>query len=143
MIHQLLPDTDPLLHQRLAGVSEGLDRESFSRMMLLNMIHHKGMGLSANQIGLSERAFAAVLGQRLVVCYNPSITVYGASQTPLDEGCLSYPGMTLSITRPSEVTVRYENEAGEVITDFLSGIDAKVFQHELDHLNGVTFVNRT
>ena len=141
MLRVLVDSEDPILHNKVEGVSPDLDRFGFTSLMVKNMEGHLGIGLSANQIGISERAFAILLDGQPVVCYNPSITKKSKKKTGLVESCLSYPGMEVDVIRPYAVGVSYENEKGEIVKETLTGIEAKCFQHELDHLNGVTMLD--
>ena len=60
----------------------------------------------------------------------------------MDEGCLSFPGLWLKVKRPSWIEVEYENENGEVIKDTFTDLTARVFQHEMDHMEGVDFTKK-
>ena len=74
MILQLTPNTHPILHEKVKKCSYDLDREGLSKILLENMIHHKGVGLSANQIGINERVFIMVRDleyNEILTCYNP------------------------------------------------------------------------
>jgi len=143
-IYPLVPLEDPILHRKIEGVSK-VNRKEFAEMMIMNMIHHKGIGLSANQIGFDERVFAMrdLETKENFVCFNPSIITSSINVTTLDEGCLSFPkDVTIAITRPEKVTVSYETEFGLLLTRSFDGLLSKVFQHELDHLNGITMLDR-
>ena len=76
MIRDLIKSEDPLLHKRIDSCSHNLDRQFLSRTLIDSMIHHNGIGLSANQIGISERAFVMVRDieyNEIIVCFNPRI----------------------------------------------------------------------
>lgn len=109
------------------------------------MINFKGIGLSANQVGLPYRVFAA--GdyndpENIAVLFNPRI-VFASDQTiPIEEGCLSYPGLFLIIERPAIVRVRAADCAGITNTNIYDGIPARVIQHEMDHMDGTNFTTR-
>ena len=103
MIRDLIKSEDPLLHKRIDSCSYNLDRKFLSRTLIESMIHHNGVGLSANQIGISERAFAMVRDieyNEIIVCFNPRIIKSYTEEVEMEEGCLSYPGIFLKITRP-------------------------------------------
>ena len=110
------------------------------------MIANHGIGLAANQIGLTKRVF--VMGSEHIpgfpkpfAVFNPVI-LNASEETALDkEGCLSYPDLWLSIKRPAVIEVRYQTSDGVVVEAALSGLIARCFQHELDHLNGICFVD--
>lgn len=127
--------------------SEDGDAEQLESAMIDFMIKNRGIGLAANQIGLTKRVF--VMGSYNIqgfpqpfALFNPVI-LESSQETILDqEGCLSYPGLYLSVKRPSWIRVAYQNSKGDAIEARLSGYLAKCFQHELDHLNGVCFVDK-
>lgn len=109
-----------------------------------------GIGLAAPQINHPLRIFLADLSKYewsnesvdITVCINPEVTRY-SDQVEVDwEGCLSAPGIWGKVPRPSVISVVYYTEQGERVTAELAGIAARVFQHELDHLNGVLFIDR-
>jgi peptide deformylase len=123
------------------GDSEQLEKDMCEFMALAG-----GIGLAANQIGLTKRVF--VMGSETTAGYpkpfalfNPRI-IEASKEMILDqEGCLSYPGLYLSIKRPSWIIGEYQNSKGDTIEAKFDGYIAKCFQHELDHLNGVCFVD--
>jgi peptide deformylase len=123
------------------------DAAELESQMIKFMIENQGIGLAANQIGLTKRVF--VMGSYNIkgfpqpfALFNPVI-LEASEETVLDqEGCLSYPGLYLTVKRPAWVRVAYQNSKGDVIEAKLTGYLSKCFQHELDHLNGVCFVDK-
>lgn len=111
------------------------------------MIEAKGIGLAANQIGLTKRVF--VMGSYGIegfpepfALFNPRI-IESSKDLVLDtEGCLSYPDLFLKIKRPSWIIAEYQNSQGDTVEARFEGYLAKCFQHELDHLDGVCFVDK-
>lgn len=109
------------------------------------MRHHGGIGLSANQIGWHVRCFSMELEGKVnpIVCYNPKVITFSEFTTTLREGCLSFsPNVVVDVERPNWIDATYEDEDGIEITRKFHGLDAKVFQHELDHLNGILMTER-
>lgn len=111
------------------------------------MTENNGIGLAANQIGLTKRVF--VMGSHNIegfpkpfALFNPEIIESSEEQLVEKEGCLSYPDLWLSIKRPAVIKVRYQNSKGDIIEAGMSGLIARCFQHELDHLNGICFVDK-
>jgi len=109
------------------------------------MIKHRGVGLSAPQIGIPVRAF--VIGnpdvkEDIIGVFNPTITNYDEEKVTYEEGCLSFPGMYIKITRPRAIRVRYADWNADVNSTRYEGYTARIFQHEYDHLNGMTFIQR-
>jgi peptide deformylase len=105
-------------------------------------IYHKGLGLSANQCGLRYRVFVMGAGNDYVAHFNPKIITMSNETAHMEEGCLSYPLLFIHITRPESITVEYQDFNGEKKTATYSGITARCFQHELDHMNGVRYTSK-
>lgn len=105
------------------------------------MLHNNGIGLSANQCGLPYRVFV-MYGNELIPCFNPRIVDMSTETVVMEEGCLSYPGLFVKVKRPRRIKVRYTEPNGQTTTRVFDGITARVFQHELDHLNGVNYQQR-
>jgi len=106
------------------------------------MIRENGIGLSANQVGLRDRCFVMCIDNKRWDCFNPEIISSDSNLVSFEEGCLSFPGESCIIKRPDIVKVRYFNAAGQEIQETLSGLPSRCFQHELDHLNGITMWDR-
>lgn len=121
--------------------------EELERTMCEFMLANNGIGLAANQIGITKRVF--VMGSNNIpgfpepfALFNPRITEASKEMVLDQEGCLSYPGLFLTVKRPSWVIAEYQNSKGDVIEARFEGYLAKCFQHELDHLDGVCFVDK-
>src|SRR3974390_1272269 len=133
----LLPLTAPLMNQRLPEFdfeNPTEDPLKIKDALLLKLQQLDAAGLSANQVGLPYRVF--VYGTRLnpVVCFNPKIMGVSAETVLFKEGCVSLPGVWLMLSRPASVMVAYQTETGEIKALELVGIEARVFQHEMDHM---------
>ena len=142
MIRDLIKSEDPLLYKRIDSCSYNLDRQFLSRTLIDSMIHHNGIGLSANQIGISERAFAMVRDieyNEIIVCFNPRIIKSYTEEVEMEEGCLSYPDLFLKITRPKKIIVKYEDVDKKIHKLKLDGLSARIFLHEYDHMEGITY----
>ena len=115
--------------------------------MAETMYASQGVGLAAPQVGLSRQIMTLDVGSveeggfGLVHLANPEI-VEGHGELLWDEGCLSFPGLTVQVQRYAEVHVRGLNRQGEVVDYEASGLGSVCFQHEIDHLKGITFVQR-
>ena len=122
---------------------EMYDAPQLSVEMIDNMLFHGGLGLSANQLNLNARIFVMRKSTgEFITVINPKI-ISKSEKTLIDiEGCLSYPNLFLEIPRAKRIQVEYYDENQNKITEVLSGIDARCFQHELDHLNGVVFITK-
>ena len=145
-IKELVEPEHQLFHHQIQSCSYNLDRHHLSRVLIDNMIHHNGIGISANQIGIWERAFA--MGRELennevMVCFNPRIIKSYTEEVEMEEGCLSYPDLFLKIKRPDKIVVKYEDENKKTHKMKLEGLASRVFQHEYDHMEGIDFTQRT
>ena len=112
-------------------------------MLIQHMVYHEGIGLSANQIGIPFKVFSMMVNDKDVICcFNPKIIEESDEQVIFSEGCLSFPQLFLKIKRPERVMVKYQNADGDEINAHFDGLAARVFQHEMDHMNGTTYLNR-
>jgi peptide deformylase len=142
---QLVKHTDPILRetcQPFDFINPPTDPIQLAKDMVQFMYEVNGIGLAANQVGLPYRVFAMRGHPENFVCFNPKIVHYGDTVVQLEEGCVTYPGMVVKIKRPQSIRVRYFMANGDVRTDTFIGMSARIFQHELDHLDGVLFYER-
>ena len=109
------------------------------------MYESNGIGLAAEQVGLDVQILVVdcheTENERMVVI-NPKIVGKSKNKTTLEEGCLSFPGITANIDRPEEIELEYYDLEGTLHKESFSGLIAKVLQHEIDHLNGILIVDR-
>jgi peptide deformylase len=115
--------------------------QRFVDAMIEAMHAYNGVGLAAPQVGISKRVFVAEVGDRVYVLIDPQI-VRREGQATATEACLSIPGIAADVPRSAVVTVRAKSRRGRGITVSASGLLARVFQHEIDHLDGVLFLDR-
>ena len=148
---KLIPPTDPRVQSAIAPFNdemlkdEGIkDRKELSEAMFGAMKKYGGIGLSANQVGLPFNMF--VLGDHpeiekglKMTCFNPMIISSSVEEETMKEGCLTFPFVFLTISRPRKVTVKYEDENGDLKEGHLDGMISRIFQHEYDHMLGRTF----
>lgn len=97
----------------------------------------KGAGLAAPQVGRSDRLCLAMIGNKITALINPSITWRSDTTAIAEEGCLSLPDLWLNISRPTAIIVHFQTERGADRELKLGGFDARVVQHEVDHLEGI------
>ena len=145
MILKLIPNTHPILHERVKPCSKNLDRREMSRILKENMMHYEGVGLSANQIGIGERVFIMMLNmetEETITCFNPRIIKRYDDNVWCEEGCLSFPDEIINVKRTDRIIVKYEDEDKKDHKIKLSGMAARVFLHEFDHLEGIVFTER-
>lgn len=118
------------------------DPIEFAKDLVKFMYDKNGIGLAANQVGVPYRVFAMRGQPENFVCYNPKIVQPSEMKIELEEGCLTYPNLLVKITRPQHVRVRFTTPNGDTMTKQFTGLTARIFQHELDHLDGAIFYNR-
>jgi peptide deformylase len=137
---------DPVLRTRARPIERFDDalREEVARMGRL-MDDAIGVGLAATQVGVVHRLLVYRVQQEaaLAALVNPEIEWSGKESEAMEEGCLSLPGVLVDVDRPIHVRVRAQNEFGEPILIEASGLEARVIQHEIDHLDGVLILDRT
>tara|TARA_Y100000389_G_scaffold47518_2_gene42669 strand:+ start:1957 stop:2577 length:621 start_codon:yes stop_codon:yes gene_type:complete len=101
-----------------------------------------GIGLSANQVGLDARVFVMRTQDGNKAFFNPEITKVSQETDLLKEGCLSFPDIYLMIKRPKVCEMKYQDSEGNEHSTMLDGVGARCAQHEIDHLNGIVFLQR-
>jgi peptide deformylase len=136
---------DPVLRTRARPVARFDDalRDEVTRMGEL-MTDALGVGLAATQVGVLNRVLVYRVQEqaRVAALINPEIEWVGDEQEIMEEGCLSLPAVHVDVERPIHVRVRAANEYGEPIMIEASGLEARVIQHEVDHLDGVLILER-
>ena len=123
------------------------DIEKFERDYIKLMLDESGMGLAANQVGITKRFFA--IGhdsfdtfKKHAIIWNPKVINFSEEKVIDVEGCLSFKNIWLKVERPKTVEVQYETTQGQTKNATLDGMESKCFQHECDHLDGITFNKR-
>ena len=139
-------DKHPMLSQRIPeydvrNIGSPVLAKLIKRLKMTMKLHN-GLGLSANQCGVFERIFVIGGGENVWACINPKIIASSEDIEKDKEGCLSFPGLSVSIDRPKWVEVEYYNEQGGQVQMRFDGLTARCFQHELDHMNGVRMIDR-
>jgi len=138
---------DPVLRKRAKKV-EHFDQnlKNIVDDMFSTMYLYDGVGLAAPQVGISLRFFIMdsreedETGKKVVV--NPEIIEFSGEEVSLEEGCLSIPDIFEDVIRTEGVKVRYQDLDGKVIEEELHGYQARIFQHEYDHLDGILFTDK-
>ena len=151
--YKLIPPTDPRVLSAVAPFTDDMlkehgfkDRKELSDTLFETMFKFGGIGLSANQIGLPFNVFVMGGHPELekglkVTCFNPVIIQRSEETVVMKEGCLTFPFVFLSLTRPRKVTVKYEDEKGDLKEAYFDGMMSRIFQHEHDHMMGKVFVD--
>jgi len=138
---ELLKFTDPALRK----VPETFDFEIANAQELADTLWEecrrlKGLGLSANQVGIDSKVF--VMGSdetNRKNVFNPQVVSVSKDTELAREGCLSYPGLWLSVKRPKQVTLSYQTVDGTHVVETFVGLQARIAQHEFDHMEGLNF----
>lgn len=117
------------------------------RLMLQTMYSEDGIGLAAPQVGIHKQIIVIDIepdkpDHEVMVLINPVIKKFGTDLTVCQEGCLSIPGVYLDVERPETIEVSFKDENGKMQTIEATGLLSRAIQHEIDHLNGVLFVDR-
>lgn len=137
---------DPVLKSRASEVTEFTDelREDVERMVSI-MHDAMGVGLAATQLGMLRRllVFQAGMDAEPRALVNPAIEWRSEELVSAEEGCLSLPRVSVDVERPLHVRVTGRDERGEPVLLEASGLEARVLQHEIDHLDGILMLDRT
>ena len=137
---------DPVLRSRALSV-ERFDEPLREQVRRMGQLMHDalGIGLAATQVGLMNRVLVYRVESEgaIAVLVNPVLDWAGDERETMEEGCLSLPGVLVEVERPIHVRVRAQDERGEDILIEASGLEARVIQHEMDHLDGVLILDRT
>lgn len=139
---ELHKEDDPILKQKAENwdFKAHVNAAVIEREMLELMRASNAIGLAGNQVGLLRRVFVMKLADgREIGCFNPWIMIGDNDFIHSEEGCLSFPNLWLKVPRHNKITAAYLDNTGKQRIIELEGIDSRCFQHELDHLDGITF----
>jgi peptide deformylase len=142
---ELIPETSGILKQTQGEFdfrSPVYDPKDLAYKLNECMIKNNGLGLSACQVGIPFKVFVMrVDGEEPFALFNPRIVSVSEKDIIMKEGCLSFPLLYMNIRRPDAVRIRFQTADGETKTQQFIGMSARVALHEMDHMNGITFVN--
>jgi peptide deformylase len=141
---QLVDPKNPALHS-IASVNpfddKNADWEKREEEMIQLMKDRFGIGLASPQLGMGYRMFVMTFASgEDVGVFNPEILEFSKEEVAIEEGCLTFPLLYFIVTRPAKVKVKFQTHDQQVVEDWLEGMDARCFQHELDHLNGKLYL---
>lgn len=146
MILPIITLPNPILRQRARELSPDEIKTSAIQKLIFDMKETVGpaggIGLAAPQVGHSLRLIVIALQNRLMALINPEITNFSWRKETAEEGCLSVPQKFGAVKRARAIKVRALNENGEIIKFKAKDLFARVIQHEVDHLNGILFIDR-
>lgn len=140
----LFDDSYHMLDDEIPEYTDTLPNKQMTRLvqrLKMTMKKFGGLGLSANQCGVYERVFVIGYGDESFACINPKVIEKSEEIERSKEGCLSYPGMFITVPRPKWIVAEFVNENGEVKQMRFEGITARCFLHELDHMNGIRYTS--
>lgn len=143
--YSLVSETNPILKMKteLFDFKEPpINPVILYRNMANTMLEKNGIGLAAPQVGLLYRMFVMRTHPDVLGIFNPILVDSSEEEIILEEGCLSFDNLLIEIKRPRRIRVRFTNPDGQTETRVFDGITARCFLHELDHLNGITMVNK-
>ena len=136
------------LRQHAKSLKKVTSKEiDISKKMIEIMLRAPGVGLAANQIGILKKIVTVNIynekkdTNRIYVLFNPVIISYSKKKILMEEGCLSLPKQYAEIERSEEIVVEYLNNENELLKEKKNGFEARVLQHEIDHLQGKLFVD--
>jgi peptide deformylase len=137
-------------NETLASVADRVDNIDGEIISIINdmfdvMYKEKGIGLAGPQIDLKKRIIVIDTGDEKngrIALVNPEIKEFSTGLEPYEEGCLSLPGLLADVIRPAEVLVKGVTPDGREVEFEASGLLARVMQHEIDHLDGIVFIDR-
>ena len=142
---KLVPENDPILREVMPEFdfkNPPISPEELAHSLIETCKTNQGIGLSSNQCGLRYRVFVMGAGDEYVAFFNPKVLSSSEDTVHMEEGCLSFPLLGLRITRPAHVEVEYQDFTGATKYARFSGISARCFLHELDHMNGILYTDR-
>ena len=144
-IFPLVKEQDRVLSEKMPEfdfTNPPVNPNEFASALVETCKHYKGLGLSANQCGFRYRVFVMGANDNFVAHFNPKIIEYSENVVHMSEGCLSFPFLFLYITRPETITVEYQDYTGATKQSTYSGLTARCFLHELDHMDGIVYTMR-
>lgn len=142
-IRRIVQYPDPILREKAQPVKKFHARlHKLLDDMAETMYDAKGVGLAAPQVGILKRVIVVDPGDGLIEVVNPELVDLEGEQLAPPEGCLSIPGLLGEVRRANRLKVKGQNRYGEPFEMEAEGYLARIFQHEVDHLNGILFIDR-
>jgi len=141
---KIIQENDPVLRKKAEIVKDPKDPEiqKLIEDMVATMKSAKGLGLAAPQVSVSLRVFTIDMEGDISVFVNPEIKDFSKESIPFEEGCLSVQKTWGSVIRPKKLTIKAFDENGKPVKIRAKGLLARIVQHEMDHLNGILFIDK-
>ena len=147
-MNKILLVPHPKLRQKAEEILEVTSTEIEIAKKMMSLVQKApGVGLAANQIGVLKKIITINIENKATnkniayALFNPKIISYSKESIVMEEGCLSFPEQFAEIERPSSIKIEYTNEKNKIIKEEKEGFEARVIQHEIDHLQGKLFVD--
>ena len=147
-MNKLIYVPNPLLRQKAKEIiNVGENEIKIAKKMKDVMLKAPGVGLAANQIGILKQIVTIFFVDQKTKnevnysLFNPKILSYSKEKILMEEGCLSLPEQFAEIERPEQIKIQYLNDRNKLISKDVSGVEARILQHEIDHLSGKLFVD--
>lgn len=137
---EIIKHPDERLRKPTKGLAPQGQLSEIVREMTEVMLRNKGVGLAANQVGLPYSLFLMYINNKVWVIQNPEI-ISRQGEVETEEGCLSLPGIKVKLRRSRKIKVRYLDEQEKSVRNQFQGLASVVFQHELNHLQGILIVD--
>lgn len=145
MIKSILREPNKILRTRSEAVIDFESqkiKQTTKDLIDTLLVTKEGLGLAAPQIGVNLRIFVLNIKGEIKVFINPEVTHFSNKKSLFNEGCLSVPGEFDEMERSSKVVMKYYDETGKKHKTTVKGLIAQAFQHEIDHLNGILYVDK-
>ena len=141
-VYEIVKNGDPVLRAQAKPVPKITSNiHKLLDNMADTMYASRGVGLAAPQIGVSKQVIVLDIGEGLIEVINPEIIENSGIETGI-EGCLSIPGLIGEVPRAVKITVKGLKRDGQEVTYEVTGLVSRVFQHEIDHLKGMLFIDK-
>lgn len=143
-ILKIVQEGTPVLREKSKPVENPRSPETKKLIedMVATMREAKGLGLAAPQVGKSLRLFTVDVENKVYVFINPEIKDLSKDMLPFEEGCLSVQKVWGPVVRPKKLAIKALDESGKLVKIRAKGLLARVIQHEMDHINGILFIDK-
>jgi len=145
-LFKLVPEASDILYEVMPEfdfTNPPVDPVAFASSLVETCKSNRALGLAANQCGFKYRVFVAGHGDDFVAFFNPKVISMSETTEISVEGCLSFPHLYLNVIRPQSIEVEYQDFNGKTSQVKFEGLTARIFLHEYDHMEGITFESRT
>ena len=139
---QLMHFTDPRMTIKPPAFNFEQDKdkaELLAEILKKAMKRFGAVGISANQLGMPFRVFTIGNEEKQITMFNAQIVGVSKEQIAMEEGCISFPGFFLTLRRPQDIVITYQDEHAEYVTAQYTGVAARIILHEYDHMEGINF----